>query len=95
MGRALQIVLLSRGDSPYATLLKDEALLYQKKSELKINFLLIHTLTDLPAILDNSPQKVLLVEGLDWDKQALLQLKPCLICQGISDSIFSCPALCV
>lgn len=76
MGRALQIVLLSRGDSPYATLLKDEALLYQKKSELKINFLLIHTLTDLPAILDNSPQKVLLVEGLDWDKQALLQLKP-------------------
>ena len=76
MDHALQIILLSRGDSSYATLLKDEALLYQKKSELEVSFLLIHELAELPTILEDSPQKGLLVEGLDWNKRALLQLKP-------------------
>lgn len=76
MGHALQIVLLSRGDSSYATLLEDKALLYQKKSGLEVAFLLIHELAELPTILDDSPQRVLLVEGLDWDKRTLLQLKP-------------------
>ena len=71
MGHALQIVLLSRGDSSYATLLEDKALLYQKKSGLEVAFLLIHELAELPTVLDDSPQRVLLVEGLDCGTNVL------------------------